>query len=205
MLVIGLTGSFGTGKTTVGKMFSALGAKIVNADQIVHQLFESKGPCFQKVVRCFGKEILSMPDEKIDRKKLAAIIFSDPQRRLKLERIVHPYVVREIKKNIRLYKNQKTAKVLILDVPLLFESGLDRNVDVSIVVKTSQRNQINRVIQRGNLSQAQVLRRIRAQMPLKQKVLLSDMVIDNSGTISMTRDQVKKVWKNLIKKSLIGN
>lgn len=179
-------------------MFARLGAKVVDADRIVHDLIEAKGRCFKKVVRHFGKEILDSPRGGVDRRKLGEIVFHDQKRLKELEQILHPQVIREIKRQITHYRNAAKSKVLILDVPLLFESGLDRAVDMTIVVKAAQREQIFRSAQRLGLDKKQALRRIQAQMPLKEKILLSDIVIDNGGSIIKTRQQVKEIWESLI-------
>ena len=193
--IIGLTGSLGTGKTTVAKLFEKCGAVIIDADQITHQAIHRGGSCFTRVLKAFGKTILKGDD--VDRKKLAEIVFKDPKQLLKLERIVHPAVLKQIRNEIRFYKKNKSENVVVIDVPLLFESGLYRDVNLTIVVKTSQQKQIERAMQRLKCTQSEAMRRIKMQMPLSQKVRLADITIDNNGTIRETEKQVKIIWQKI--------
>lgn len=195
MRVIGLTGSFGTGKTTVAAMFADLGAKVLNADRIAHQQIMPKGVCFNRVVRALGKEILTAG--RIDRRKVAARVFSNIRQLRKLERIIHPVVRKVLRAKIRNYKKGRGEVVVVMDVPLLFESKLNVDSDLSVVVKTTKVTQIDRATRQHNISKADALRRIKAQMPLQKKIRLADMIIDNNGTLTNTKKQVKLIWEKL--------
>ena len=195
MRVIGLTGSLGTGKTTVAKMFANLGAEVLNADRIAHQQMTPKGACFNKVVRSLGKDILTAG--RIDRKKVAVRVFSDRKQLRKLELIIHPAVRNIIRGKIQQYKRRKGKGVVVVDVPLLFESKLNKDVDLSIVVKANKTTQIARVIKKLGMTKADAERRIKAQMPLQQKIRLADITIDNNGTLTNTKKQVKRIWEKL--------
>lgn len=191
--MIGLTGSLGTGKTTVSKMFADCGAKVLNADRITHQLMTPKGACFKKVVASLGKEILTAG--RIDRRKVAARVFSDLRQLRALEKIIHPAVRKIIRGKIQKLKRRKG--VIVIDVPLLFESKLSKDVDYSIVVKTNRATQMARVTKKLGMTRADAKRRIKAQMPLRQKIRLADITIDNNGTLTNTKKQVKRIWEKL--------
>ncbi len=200
MFIIGLTGGLGTGKTTVASLFSKKGAKVLDADKMAHRLMEKEGTCFDRILKYFGGDILTKGC--IDRKKLSGIVFNNATGLKKLEKIIHPEVIKEMKKEISRYERKKNVKTLVLDVPLLFESGLQKYVDVTVVVKAGQDKQIQRTTKRLALTRRETLRRIHAQMPMREKLFLSDIVIDNSGSINRTKKQVEEIfqkWINLEK------
>ncbi len=194
MFVIGITGSLGTGKTTVADMFAKLGAKVIDADRIVHQEIRKTGVCFKPIVKAFGQVVLTKGS--IDRKKLADIVFKNERKRRQLERIIHPVVKKRFRAKITQYRRQK-EKGVVVDVPLLFESGFDKEVDIAIVVRTNRAKQFARAIQHFNISRAEVIRRIKAQMPLREKIRFADMIIDNNETLMQTRKQVKAIWQRI--------
>ena len=195
MFIIGVTGSLKTGKSTVAGMLARLGAKIIDADRLAHQEILSKGQCFKTIVRAFGKNIIVKGE--IDRRKLAQIVFSDTKKLAKLENILHPVVIREIKKQIQALRRKKSHQIVVLDVPLLFEAGLDKLVDLTIVVTASRKTQIQRAIKKLHLSKQEALRRIKAQMPLKEKLRWADCVINNDGNLNKTRKKVTLLWQNI--------
>jgi len=189
MRVIGLTGSLGSGKSTVAAMFTDLGAKVLDADKIAHQQITPKGECFRKVISVFGKGILTAG--RIDRKKVAQRVFGDIRQLRELEQIIHPVVRKVIKTRIQQHKAKKGTGVLVIDVPLLFESKLNEYVDFSIVVKVNRGAQITRATKQLGMSKIDVERRIKTQMSLQQKIRLADVIIDNNGTLTNTKKQVK--------------
>ena len=194
--IIGITGSLCSGKSSVASMFARLGAKIVDADKIAHQLIEKHGVCFKRVIDAFGKDILNA--QGIDRTKLANIVFKDKNKLKQLEDIIHPAVIKEIKKEIKNFKKTKDGKsVLALDVPLLFEAGLGRLTDFNIVVKASYEDRIKRAVCKLGISRADAVRRIKAQMPLRAKLPLADFVIDNNRSKQDTFSQVKIIWDEI--------
>ena len=195
MLVIGLTGSLGTGKSTVAAMFADFGAKVLNADRIAHQQITPKGVCFKSVVRALGKNILTAG--RIDRRKVAANVFTNFRQLHKLERIIHPVVRKVLRTKIQEYKKGKGKVVVVMDVALLFESKLNVDSDLTLVVKTSRVTQINRAIKQLSITKADAKRRIKAQMPLQKKIRIADMIIDNNGTLTNTKKQVKQIWEKL--------
>lgn len=193
MFVVGLTGGIGTGKNTVAAMLADLGAEVLDADQIVHEAMKPKGKLVPPIARMFGKEVLQ--DGGVDRRKLAGIVFDNPVRLRKLEKIVHPFVQQQIRAAmVRLRKSKKT-QVVVLNIPLLFESKAYSWVDETVVVKTSRETQIRRACQHLKLTRAEVSQRIQRQMPLSQKIRLADIIIDNNGSLAATRAQVKAIWQ----------
>jgi len=195
MCVIGITGSLGSGKTTVATMFADLGAKVLNADKLAHQCMRPGAVCFQPVVKMFGEGVLKAG--RIDRKKVAARVFRDPKQLRKLERIIHPEVRSLLLAKIKQYKRSKRKTVVVIDVPLLFESKLNREVDIAIVVKADRVTQIMRATKLLGITRVEAERRIRAQMSLRQKIRLADMIIDNRSTLIKTKRQVKEIWEKL--------
>jgi len=194
-IVVGLTGGIASGKSTVLKEFKRLGAKIIDSDEIAHRIILKGTPAYKKIVRVFGEYILR-PNREIDRKKLGNIIFSDSKRRKILEKITHPVIIDEIKKEI----NRFTRKVIIIDAPLLFEAGLTAMVDKIIVVWIPKKLQIDRLIKRNKLTYKQAKQQISAQMPLKTKKKLADYLIDNTQPLPVAKDLIKKFLKNVLTK-----
>ena len=189
--VIGLTGGLGTGKSTVAAMFAKRGAKVIDADAITRDLLAPGKKCFKKVAKIFPGAILN---SKLDRRELASIVFQDARTLKKLTDIIYPQAFKEVLKQISLYKNKP---LVILDVPLLFESGWEKIVDVTVVVKASRLQQFKR----APLSKADITRRLRLQMPLSEKIQRADIVIDNRGTLAETRKQVDAVVDRLARRS----
>lgn len=194
-LFIGLTGGLATGKSTVAAMFARRGARVIDADEIVHGLLEPGGSCFKIVVKTFGKQILHRG--RIDRKRLACIVFKNIRKLRQLERILHPKAGEVIRKEIKGYRKSKKKEVIILDAPLLFEAGLDREVDYTIVVKAGRKEQLKRVIKRSALTKTEAFERLKAQLPLSVKMRLADIIIDNNSSRKETQKQVKAVWQML--------
>ncbi|MFH1783227.1 MAG: dephospho-CoA kinase [Candidatus Omnitrophota bacterium] len=190
-MIIGLTGSFGSGKTTVSKMFKGLGANIIDADKVYHSLITPRERLYKGIIGLFGKDILKK-DRTIDRKKLSSVVFKDRGRLRRLNSLTHPCVISEIKKI-----SAKQKGVVILEAPLLFESGLFKDMNKIIVVKASVATQVKRLRISKGLKAGLVLERIRMQMPLKKKLAFADFIIDNDGTKKTTNSQVIKIWERL--------
>lgn len=191
-IIIGLTGSFGSGKTTVARIFATLGAKVIDADKIAHGLISFRSAVYKKIVAAFGKDILDK-NKRIDRIKLGRIVFCDRKLLFKLNQIIHPEVIKTIKAKIR---NSK-SRLIALDVPLLIEAGLNKIADKVIVVKTKRDKQVKRIQNKTNLNKAGILRRIKNQMPFSLKARFADYIIDNSGSIKETEKQVEGICKKL--------
>lgn len=192
-LIIGVTGSFGTGKSTVAGFFKKQGARVFDADKIAHEALFVR--C-EKIVKIFGKGVLKK-DGEINRKKLGEIVFKNKALLRKLNSIVHPYVIKRIKEEIKKIRRSKKQTVVVLDVPLLIEAGLQGLVDKLIVVKAGLGQQIERCRKDYNLSGNEILERINAQMPIREKIRFADFVIDNSKSRERTRGEVKKIWERI--------
>lgn len=194
-IIIGVTGSFGSGKSTVSGYFKSKDTKIVDADSIAHRIIRDNAGIHRRLTLLFGGGILTR-DRQIDRKKLAEVVFRNPDALRKLNQIMHPRIIREIKEEIK----NPSYRYIILDAPLLIEAGLKGIVDKLIVVKASRDKQIKMIAQRAGFKRCDILMRIRAQAPLKSKLCLADFVIDNNGTKAKTKKQVQEIrrllWKS---------
>ena len=194
-MLIGVTGSLGTGKTTVAGIFAGVGANVIDADVITRDLLGKNGKCIKKVAKIFPDVILKSGD--VDRAKLAKVVFQNPRELNKLTDILYPEALKEVKRQVSLYKKKP---LVILDAPLLFEAGWDKLTDTTIVVRALRSQQIERTHTRAGLTKAEFTRRLKLQMPLKDKCVLADIVIDNGGTIKETRDQVSAIINRLLKR-----
>jgi dephospho-CoA kinase len=193
MRIVGLTGGFGSGKSFVASLFRKLGAKIVDADKLGHKTLKKGSAAYKRIVAAFGKNILK-PDLSINRKALAGIVFANRKNIAKLNRIVHPGIIKEIVK--RIHRAAK-SEVLIVDAPLICEANITGLMNILIVVKASKRSQIERALNKFNMNEKDALKRIACQMPLKKKVRMADYTVDNNGTKEDTKKQVRKIWKEL--------
>jgi dephospho-CoA kinase len=215
MLKVGLTGGIAAGKSVVGEMFVAFGAHLVQADRIAHQLMLPGQPVYNEVVRHFGGGILN-PDLSVNRAKLAEAAFGRatssaqgtaaepspiPSRIQELNRIVHPAVLRSQEEWMEEMGRQDPYAVAIVEAALIIEAGAVKRFDRLIVVTCSDEQRIARFAARHKLAldaaRKEVERRMAAQMPEAEKVKAADYVIDNSGSLEQTREQVKQVWAKL--------
>lgn len=181
--IIGLTGSIGSGKSTVSARLAKLGANVLDADAVSRALLEPGGGCFDAVVRAFGTEILRS-DGTIDRKALAAVVFADEARRAALNDIVHPRVKERMTFEAERLLSEQPETPVILDVPLLFETGMDAGVDETVFVYAPDYARIARIVARDGCTPEHARLRMAAQMPQEEKRRLADVTLDNSGTIA---------------------
>ena len=196
MILVGLTGGVATGKSTVAKMFKQCGAVIIDADQLARDVVEPGKPAWREIVTLFGKAVLN-PDRSLNRQSLGTIVFNHPAKRRALERIIHPRVAREQVRLTREAARQNPQSVVMYDVPLLFEAGIDKRVDQILVVTADRNTQIARLKKRNGLSRAEALRRIKSQMPMSQKVQQADYVLDGTLSRPSLRRQVGQLFKSL--------
>jgi dephospho-CoA kinase len=194
MLKVGITGSFGVGKSTVASMLSRCGASVIDVDGIVHELFESDRRVKQAVEKVFGSGVMTA--KGVDRKALGKIVFDDPDALKVLQSITHPAVSREIKRRLKTFQQQGVG-VVIIDAAILIEAGWVSLVDKVVVVKAKKDVQIRRVMARTGLTRADVQKRLRQQMPFKEKCKYADFLVDNSGPKSDTDIQIRKIWKKV--------
>lgn len=201
-LMVGLSGGIGSGKSSVSRLLAALGARVIDADAIVHELQVPGSPMLAEIAAAFGPEVIG-PGGGLERAALGAIVFRDAAARARLGAIVHPGVGAEIARRVALARSQGVA-VLVLDIPLLFEgrkagtgSGAKLEFDATVVVWAPEEAQVARQIARDGCTRETALDRIRAQLPLHEKRALADFVIDNSGTPEQTERQVRELWQTL--------
>jgi dephospho-CoA kinase len=194
-IILGITGSFGSGKSTVARIFASFGAAVIDADKLAHRCLRQQTKSYKKILAVFGRGILKK-DKAIDRGKLAQAVFSNRKLLRRINRIIHPEVIRAIKARIK----AAPEKLVVLDAPLLIEAGLRKLVDKLIVVRISRRKQIQRIQSRDFLGKIDILKRVRLQVPLAEKLRLADFIIDNSGTLSKTTKQAERIrrllWKS---------
>ncbi|MCM8758552.1 MAG: dephospho-CoA kinase [Candidatus Omnitrophica bacterium] len=197
MIRIGLTGSFGSGKSTVLGFFKKRGIPVISCDGIVKQLLKTK-KIKKRIEEVFGKEYFTQ-DGKVDKKKLAALIFSSAKERVKLNGIIHPYVFEKLEKRLDIYR-KKGKIAVVIEIPLLFETRSQKLFDVIISV-FAPRSVIKERLQK-KYSPEEVDMRLKSQMPIKKKIRMSDYVIDNSGSIIETRKQFEKILEEIIRRHL---
>jgi dephospho-CoA kinase len=208
MLKVGRTGGIASGKSVVGEMFVALGARLVQADRIAHSLMQPGEAVYNEVVRHFGREILDR-DGSVNRAKLAEVAFGPANapegtrasRIEELNRIVHPVVVRSQDAWMQEMGRQDPHAVAIVEAALLLEAGAASHFDRLVVVTCNAEQRTTRFATRQKidieLAKKEVTRRMAAQLPDEEKIKAAHYVIDNSGSLDHTREQVKQVWEKL--------
>lgn len=195
MRVLGLTGGIGSGKSTVLKMFVELGAEGIDADQLAREVVALGQPALKDIVNTFGREFLR-PDGTLDRAKLADLIFSDPTARTWLNAITHPRVQSRLAEEIAARSSK--GGVLVLDIPLLYENRRPSTVEAVVVAWVDRATQIQRLVERDGLTEAEARRRIAAQLPLDLKRERADYVVNNTLTLDATREQVADVYRSFL-------
>jgi dephospho-CoA kinase len=199
MLNVGLTGGIACGKSTVSGMFVRLGAYLIDLDVIAHEVQEPGKPACQEIIDCFGCDVLG-PDKKIDRNKLAAIVFNQPEKLKALNDIIHPRIFQEWRSRLEKIKASEPRAIILSDIPLLFEGQMQSLFDLTILVMIPAAEQINRLIKRNGLSPEEAGLRLACQMPIDDKISMADIVIGNQGSIADTEKKVAEVWRELIRR-----
>lgn len=196
MILVGLTGGIATGKSTVAGMFKRCGAVIIDADALAREVVQPGKPAWREIVKTFGKTVLN-PDRTLNRPALGAKVFGHTAQLRQLERMIHPRVAREQQRLTRLAALNDPNAVVIYDVPLLFEAGIDARVDTTIVVTADRKTQIARLKLRNGLSRAEALRRIKSQMPLTNKCRRADYVLDGTLSLPQLKNQVRSLYRSI--------
>lgn len=207
MLVVGLTGNIGSGKSTVANILRSLGAKVIDTDQVAREVVEPGTPGLKAIVDAFGQEVLNQ-DGSLNRSRMAQIVFSDPDARARLNAIVHPAIRQVILHEISTYKEtitsgdragvNESAPLLVIEAPLLIETGLHELVNEVWLVTVDLPNQIARTTRRDDATAEQIRQRLAAQMPQEDKIPYAHRIIDNSGSLEQTRQQVLDTWNQSI-------
>ncbi len=193
--IIGLTGGIASGKSTIASFFKDSGFPVIETDQIAKTILQPGSDAFNAVVKHFGEEIL-LSEGIINRKALGERIFKDERERDILNQIVHPEVRTITQSKADVLKKEGHA-IIVIDVPLLFEAGFDQDVDLTLVISVPKEIQIERLMARDGIEKAYALKKINAQMPLKEKRKRADFVIDNRGSILDTKNQFNELLKAL--------
>ena len=193
--VLGLTGGIATGKSAALAEFKKCGAAVLDADRIAREVVEPGRPELKKIAKLFGSGILKK-DGTLDRARMADIVFKSEKKRKALEKIIHPPVVRALRKEIAAAK----AGLVVADIPLLFEAGLESLVDKIAVVWVPEEVQFSRLMKRNGISESQADLLIRSQWPMEKKRAKADFVIDNSGPAGRTRKEVREIVKTFKEK-----
>lgn len=200
MLLVGLTGGIGSGKTEVSNRLAALGAVVIDADKVAREVVEPSTPGLRQVVDAFGPGILR-DDGSLDREGLGRIVFGDPDKLAQLNAIVHPLVGARIADVMADVEREHPDAVVVYDVPLLVENGLHERYEAVVVVAAAPETQLRRLVEQRGMTEADARARIGAQAPLEAKLAVADYVIDNDGDIAALDPQVEQVWRDLVERA----
>lgn len=193
MRFVGLTGGIGSGKSTVAAMLAARGAVVVDSDRFAREALAPGTPGFKSAVALFGSEVVDA-DGELDRARIAQVVFADPEARRALEAIVHPEVARATAAVVQ--ERRDTDEIVVLESPLLIETGTYRGCDVVVVVAADPERRVARLVERG-MDAADARARIAAQMPAAEQAALADVVLDNDGTVADLAERVGALWRAL--------
>jgi dephospho-CoA kinase len=198
-MIIGLTGNIGSGKSTVARQLKNHGAMVIDTDQVARDIVKPGEPALKEIVSHFGAKVLQK-DGTLNRRALADIVFKDVNSREKLNNIMHPRILQKVEEAVTRYRQNRGPKApaLVIEAPLLFETGLEKIVDEVWLVTVDMPVQVKRIMQRDNTGEEQARRRISSQMPQAEKIKKSDRIIDNSGSPEMTAKAVSEIWINAV-------
>jgi dephospho-CoA kinase len=191
-ILIGLTGNIATGKSLVAQMLADLGASVIDADRVAHEVMAPDGPAYDAVIGAFGRDIVA-PDGTIDRGKLGEIVFRDPKALQRLEEAVHPATIAEVTLRIL----QATEPVVVVEAIKLIEAGMHRAYDALWVVTAPRSLQIERLVNERGLAEEAATLRVDAQPPQEEKVTVADLVIVNDGSLDALHEKVQAAWAEI--------
>jgi dephospho-CoA kinase len=194
VLLVGLTGGIGSGKSTVARLLEKRGAVVFDADLLAREAVEPGTPGHAAVIERFGADVLA-PGGELDREALASIVFADPSARRDLEQIVHPEVRRLFAEGSEAYRD--TDRVVVFSAPLLVETGMHTAFEILVVVSATVATQIERLMRQRGMSESSIRARIEAQAPLEDKAAVADFLVDNEGTLDELESQVDRLWNDL--------
>ncbi len=198
--LIGLTGGAGSGKSTVAKVFQRHGACVIDADSLGHGLLKGKSSCFAKVIKTFGPDILSAK-KTIDRDRLGDLVFSDPAKMRRLNRIVHPVLLEEIRKRIKTCRVKYPGRPVVIDAALIMQWGLDKKLDLLVMVDSHKKLRLSRMQARG-ISRNKALRIMTSQMPVRRIREKAGLIISNNGTIGQLKKSAARACKDILRQNI---
>lgn len=193
--VLGLTGGIATGKSTVTQIFKDYHVPVISADQVARQVVTPDSPALQEIVATFGEQYLTANGE-LNRRLLGQLVFANSKRLAQLNQIMQPRIRQEMWRQVTTIKKKQRPRLIVLEIPLLFEQHREHSVDYVMVVSTSTTSQLRRLMTRNHYDRQEALDRIHSQLPLAQKRQRADVVIDNAGSVEQTRQQVVKWLEN---------
>lgn len=200
MKIIGLTGGIASGKSTVVKALERLGAIIIDSDKLAHTIIEPDKPAWKDIVQLFGREILN-EDLTINREKLGTLVFNNPDYLKELNRITHPRIMERYKDDLRSIKSRQPDAIVVMEVPLLYETHMDRICDEVWVVWVNRKTQIKRLMKREGLNYEESIKRIDSQMSLDEKARRADLVIDNTHNVKETIVIATKYFNEILSRT----
>lgn len=200
MLVIGLTGGIGTGKSEAARRMTALGAALIDADRVGHEAYTPHTEAWRRVVEAFGEGILG-PDGEIDRRSLGAVVFSDPEQLARLNGIMHPLMAGMVQEKIDGFR-EEGAEVVVVEAALLFEAGWDSLVEEVWVTDAPEESVIVRLAQRNGMSEEEARKRVSAQMSRAERLGRADVVIDNSSGMAEMQRAIEELWATRVKERI---
>jgi dephospho-CoA kinase len=196
MLIVGLTGGVASGKTAIAEAFKEEGAYLINADQIARELVDSRAPAWKDLITLFGNEILEK-DGSLDRKKLGARVFSDPQQRNLLNQTLHPRIMEEIDRRVKEIVQKDPDAIIVIDAALLIEIEAYRKMDKVIVVAATEKQQMERLRERDGLNQEGAQAILSSQMATEEKLKVADYIIHNEGFLEEAKKRAKEIFQEL--------
>lgn len=194
MILVGLTGGIGSGKTTVARMLAERGAVVVDADELARQALEPGTRAYERVCGLFGEHVVNA-DGTLNRAEIASIVFADEEKRRALESITHPEVFRLLAQTVEMYRD--TDEVVVFDAPLIIETGFHEACDVVVVVNAGEERRIERLVESRGMTPAEASVRMAAQIPETERRAVADVVIDNDGDLEALERAVGELWKEL--------
>lgn len=194
MVTVGITGGLGAGKSTASKFLEEKGAYVFNADVVAKELLKSDPDIKKQLIDAFGMEIIK--DGEIDSERLAKISFASEENQNIINNIVHPCVIEEFSKKLEELNNR--YDLVIVDAPLIFESGFDSHLDYTVLIYSTYKTRLERALRRENLSREDILRRMELQMPEEEKRELASFIIENNGTIEQLKAAIDEFYQNLM-------
>ena len=194
-MIIGITGSIGSGKTTVSNLFKKHGFYVINADEIAHKMIKKNSGAYKEIIKTFGNKILD-ENKNIERKELGDVVFNDEKKLKKLNSITHPIIINEIKNRIiKIQKKYENKAGIVIDAPLLLETGTRGLVDKIVIMKSGKNSILKRLGKKYTKEKIEKI--LKAQIPLEEKLKHADFVIDNNGGLRHLEEQVKNIIEKL--------